>query len=132
MFNICGRSALDVLREKAMKKKKEKKKCTRKRVRNVEALIKGNTYDIFEFINPEGGQSGSKDSRGEPGVYDVRDRAKLHDDYKMVLEGYSSRKKMCKVCEKCRIDKTLMHSEGIYVCMKCGEVENYIIENEVS
>ena len=64
--------------------------------------------------------------------YDVFDRAKLYDDYKITLEGYNSKKKHSKICENCNIDKILIYSEGIYACMKCGEVENCIIESEIT
>ena len=43
-----------------------------------------------------------------------------------------SKKKNCKPCINCGIDKILIYSEGIYACMKCGEVENCIIESEVA
>ena len=33
-------------------------------------------------------------------------------------------------CLNCNIEKTLIHSEGIYVCKKCFEVESIIIDSE--
>lgn len=36
-----------------------------------------------------------------------------------------------KRCTRCNIEKTLIHSEGIYVCQDCGEFEYVIIESEV-
>ena len=35
-----------------------------------------------------------------------------------------------KKCENCNIDKTLINSEGIFVCQQCGEVEQIIIDSE--
>ena len=36
-----------------------------------------------------------------------------------------------KICSSCNIEKTLIHSEGIYVCQLCGKFEYVIIESEV-
>jgi hypothetical protein len=36
-----------------------------------------------------------------------------------------------KICSTCNIEKTLIHSEGIYVCQLCGKFEYVIIESEV-
>jgi len=134
IFNSCKKSTLDILNEISNKKKKEKK-STRKRVKNVETLIKDNNYDIFEFVD-----SGNKNnltnqnnlSNNKTNEYNVYDRAKLYDDYKTTLEGYNSKKKYSKICENCEIDKVLIYAEGIYACMKCGEVENCIIESEIT
>jgi hypothetical protein len=49
-----------------------------------------------------------------------------------MIDGYSSKKKISKPCINCGIDKILIYNEGIYACMKCGEVENCIIESEVT
>jgi len=60
------------------------------------------------------------------------DRASLYEDYKTLLEGYFTQKKNNKVCINCNIDKILIYSEGIYACIKCGDVERCIIENETT
>ena len=54
----------------------------------------------------------------------------MYDDYKILLEGYFTHKKNNKICINCNIDKILIYSEGIYACVKCGDVERCIIENE--
>ena len=38
-----------------------------------------------------------------------------------------------KMCNRCNsnVEKTLIHSEGIYVCQECGGFEYVIIESEV-
>ena len=62
------------------------------------------------------------------------DRASLFEDYKILLEGYPTQKKINKPCINCGppINKVLMYSEGFYVCLICGEVEKCIIENEIT
>ncbi len=120
-------SKLDLLNQLSKMKRKEKK-TTRKRVKNVESLIKDNN-NIFDYIE------GSKN----PGVTIINnsknqryDRASLFEDYKVLIEGYVSKKKNTKPCISCGVDKILIHNEGIYACMKCGEVENCIVESEVT
>ena len=146
IFNSVKASKLDILYELSKKKRKEKKN-TRKRVKNVESLIKDNNYDIFEFINSKNNNSIINNSNTENNSntgnnlnnsinsnnyeYNVFDRAKLYDDYKIILDGYNSKKKHAKICENCNIDKVLIYSEGIHACLKCGEVENCIIECEI-
>ena len=123
-------SKLDLLNQISKMKRKEKK-VTRKRVKNVESLIKDNN-NIFDYI--EGNKSQNLDSKNTnqikaPVVYD---RATLYEDYKIMIDGYPSKKKISKPCINCGIDKILIYNEGIYACMKCGEVENCIIESEVT
>jgi hypothetical protein len=132
IFNTEKKSTLDILNELKKKTKKEKKN-TRKRVKNVETLIKDNNYDIFEFINSgnKNNQISQDNFNDKINEYSIYDRSKLYDDYKTTLEGYTSKKKYSKICENCKIDKVLNYSEGSYVCMKCGEVENCIIESEI-
>jgi hypothetical protein len=62
------------------------------------------------------------------------DRASLFEDYKILLEGYPTQKKTNKPCMSCGplVNKVLIYSEGIYVCLTCGEVEKCIIENEIT
>ena len=62
------------------------------------------------------------------------DRASLFEDYKILLEGYPTQKKTNKPCMSCGplVNKVLIYSEGIYVCLTCGEVEKCIIENDIT
>lgn len=133
IFNSFKKSRLDTLNELAKKNKKEKK-TTRRRVKNVESLVQNNNYDIFEFINSgnKTNLNAQENANFKTNEYSVFDRAQLYDDYKITLEGYNSKKKYCKMCNDCGIEKVLIYSEGIYACLNCGEVENCIIENEVT
>lgn len=117
-------SKLDMLNQLSKLKRKEKK-VTRKRVKNVESLIKDNN-NIFDYIN--GNKVNDVDGK-QPIIYD---RASLYEDYRIILEGHPCKKKINKPCINCDIDKVLIYAEGIYACMKCGEVENCIVESEVT
>jgi hypothetical protein len=136
IFNSLKSSKLDKLNEMSKMKRKEKK-TTRKRIKNVESLIKDNNYNIFDFIhsntkNDDLNKNNIQESTNKLDNYDVYDRALLYEDYKTSLEGYSFKKKKSKPCINCGIDKILIYSEGIYACMKCGEVENCIVESEIT
>lgn len=144
IFNSFKSSKLDILNEMSKMKRKEKK-TTRKRVKNVESLIKDNNYNIFDFIhsNPKNDDNvknndlkknndNDNNNKNTSNEYDIYDRAILYEDYKTSLEGYSFKKKNSKPCIDCGIDKILIYSEGIYACMNCGEVENCIVESEIT
>lgn len=135
-------SKLDLLNQMSKMNRKEKK-TTRKRVKNVETLVKNNN-NIFDYI--EGNNINSKGSSisNENIFHNITnidkqdilkyDRASLFEDYKILLEGYPTQKKINKPCINCgpSINKVLIYSEGIYVCLVCGEVEKCIIENEIT
>ena len=135
IFNSVKSSKLDMLNEMSKLKRKEKK-VTRKRVKNVESLIQDKNYNIFDFIHSSANikidDIGNKIKKDKTNGYDVQDRAILYEDYKTTLEGYTFKKKNSKPCTNCNIDKVLIYSEGIYVCMGCGEVENYVVESEIN
>lgn len=136
IFNSIKSSKLDLLNELSKTKRKEKK-TTRKRVKNIESLIKNNNCNIFDFIhsgikNDNNNNELNNSSNNNLDIYDTYDRAKLYEDYKTSLEGYTTKKKFSKPCANCGVDKILIYSEGMYACMKCGEVENCIIESEIT
>ena len=137
IFNSVKSSKLDTLYENSKTKRKEKK-TTRKRVKNVEMLVKENNYNIFDFIQSNGKaeeqlkHNAKTDCKKKCFDYNVYDRAMLYDDYKTTLEGYSSKKKKTKMCPNCDVEKVLIYSEGFYACLNCGEVENYIVENDIT
>ena len=65
----------------------------------------------------------------------IKNKAELFDQYMTIIDNeYKCIRKrnynIIKKCENCNIDKTLINSEGIYVCQQCGEVEPIIIDSE--
>ena len=143
IFNSIKSDKLDILNEISRMKRKEKK-TTRKRIKNVDSLIKENNYNIFDFINSNTKNTDNPNLQIEENIndinnknisnddnYDIKDRAILYEDYKTLLEGYTFKKKNSKPCINCNLDKILVYSEGIYACMKCGEVENCIVESDI-
>lgn len=133
IFEKLKSSKLDKLYEMSKIKRKEKK-TTRKRFKNVESLIKDNNYNIFDYIhsNAKSEDNDNNSQKNDTLTYDVYDKAILYEDYKTSLEGYALKKNNLKLCLTCNVSKVLIYSEGIYACMKCGEIENCIIENEIT
>ncbi len=143
------------------KLKRKEKKITRKRIKNIESLVKENN-NIFDYLDSTKDKSelnnkvlidnqinhtkisnniieNDNNENNDNKNNDINnykkmklDRASLYEDYKTLLEGYLTQKKNNKVCINCNIDKILIYSEGIYACVNCGDVERCIIENETS
>jgi hypothetical protein len=65
----------------------------------------------------------------------VIEKGTLKNQYLMLNDPVFSCKKTklspIKLCSTCNIEKTLIQSEGIYVCQKCGKFEYIIIESEI-
>jgi len=152
--DIFGKDKIDKLEmlNYLSKLKRKEKKITRKRIKNIESLVKENN-NIFDYLDSTKDKSEIKNydneyiktEKVEKNILDNHDiekennnkklkidRASLYEDYKTLLEGYYSQKKNNKVCINCNIDKMLIYSEGIYACINCGDVERCIIENEIS
>jgi hypothetical protein len=139
------------------KLKRKEKKITRKRIKNIESLVKENN-NIFDYLDStkdklelnnkslinQNTNSINEDNKSDIKYIEIKeeddisnkklklDRASLYEDYKTLLDGYFTQKKNNKVCINCNIDKILIYSEGIYACVKCGDVERCIIENETT
>jgi hypothetical protein len=134
-------SKLDILNQMSKLKRKEKK-TTKKRVKNVETLIRDNN-NIFDYLEGNNTDKTNKitnvDNNSSTIITTTKetskyDRASLFEDYKILLDGYPTQKKINKPCFNCgpSVNKALIYSEGIYVCLTCGDVEKCIVENEIS
>lgn len=62
-----------------------------------------------------------------------RNRAYLREQYmKSINKGTTSHDiNTSKYCEKCHMERILVQSDGLYVCSKCGDAENVLIESDV-
>ena len=64
-----------------------------------------------------------------------KQKAKMLDDYLILTEStYISNKKHRYnpdfSCPNCNIDRKIIHAEGIFVCISCGEAESIIVDSE--
>jgi len=66
----------------------------------------------------------------------IKNKAELLNQYMIMIDSeYVCERKQqeynrIKKCDTCGIEKTLIHSDGMFVCQRCGEVEMIIIDSE--
>jgi predicted RNA-binding Zn-ribbon protein involved in translation (DUF1610 family) len=129
-----SKSKLDELNLISQKRRKPKK-VTRRRLRKTDVV---NPRSILDYLN----KSDKKDTidcavpiTEQVSVEQiVSNKATLFDDYMTIVDKtYVSKEKKntIRMCSACNVEMTLIQSEGLYVCQKCGEVEYVIIESEV-
>jgi hypothetical protein len=121
---IVPQTDLNKLNEYSKKKRKEKKPVKKRAQVNAPSV-----KSILEFLT-ENNTSAEKT---------VSNKATLFHEYLLLNDkeyiSSKNKKNVIKYCTCCKqingsIEKTLIQSEGIYVCQKCGEVEYIIIESE--
>ena len=139
---------LELLNQLSKLKRKEKK-CTRKRIKNIESLVKDNNNNIFNYLDKGKNDNNCiKVSSNPIATLDTpytyitesippviplyQDKASLFEEFRLVIEGMQTQKKINKFCTNCNIDKILIYSEGTYTCTNCGEVESCIVESDIT
>jgi hypothetical protein len=57
----------------------------------------------------------------------------LYSQYNKIInnDNITRRSIATKFCDKCKQERILVQSEGIYVCNTCGEVENVLVESDI-
>jgi len=67
--------------------------------------------------------------------YIVSNKASLFNNYMKIINNTTLNKDLrinrLRLCTNCGIEKTTLQSEGICVCIKCGEAESIIVESEI-
>ena len=116
--------------------KRKIKKPTRKRTKFSDAKPKQNILSFFttDVIDTIDGDTEKSEIDTTDIEKIVSNKATLFDEYMTLIDRtYIGNKNKCtvKLCTKCGIEKTLIHSEGSYVCQNCGETEHIIVESEV-
>lgn len=111
---------LSKLNKSSHKKRKEKKE-TKKRVK-IGTKVNINKKDIFSYIDPNNEiQNNNNNSK-----------AAYFRQYDILLNGTTSDKSLSRMCENCNIEEHMIYNEGIYVCPKCANTDNCIIESEIT
>ncbi len=127
--------------------KRKEKRPTKRRIKNMEDINNKNSKNILSFfskkqeiIEEETEINEESEINEETPIENkietiVSNRASLFEMYMSILDKRFASEKTkssnIKMCSNCNIEKTLIQSEGLYVCTKCGEVEHVIIESEV-
>lgn len=63
-----------------------------------------------------------------------KNKAILRDQYMNAINSNTLTKRnynTSKYCEKCKLEKILVQNDGIYVCSKCGEADDALIESDI-
>lgn len=111
---------------------RKEKKPTKKRIKNVDDIVVNNNKSILSFFTTNNQDNNTESDNIEKVI---SNRKSLYDSYMSLIDKkYMSDKinksSSIKICSKCNIEKTLIQSEGLYVCTKCSEVEYVIIESD--
>jgi hypothetical protein len=117
---------LDKLNELNSKNMKIKKTPKKKRV-----PLKVEKKSILSFLS----QDSSGNEAVKPITTMIHEKGKLKDQYLSLVDPSYRCDKVkvspVKLCTTCLIEKTLIQSEGVFVCQQCGVAEHIIIESEV-
>lgn len=118
------------------KETKQPKQVKQKRHKNKDEEIQ--CKSILSFLSNNSIQKDTTDDEiyTEKIISSVTfEKGTLKNQYLMLNDPIFSCKKTklspIKTCLNCNIEKTLIQSEGIYVCQKCGNFEYVIIESEI-
>lgn len=116
------------------KEVKQNKQSKQKRRKNKEDEI--HCKSILSFLSntqPNIDEKNLHNAELQPSI--IIEKGTLKNQYLMLNDPIFSCKKTklspIKICQLCSIEKTLIQSEGIYVCQKCGNFEYVIIESEI-
>ena len=89
---------------------------------------------IMDFLNKKKEDpNNSSDSNNKKEDKIINNRASLYESYLLLTNGYSNKKKeycCIKYCPQCNIEKVLSHSDGMYICMQCGNCEMAIVDSD--
>lgn len=137
---------LDMLNKKNMSNKKIVKQSNRRK----KNIVPASTISIIDFLSGNNSISAENitentesDTNNEEYIESanineqpVKNKANLFSEYMVLVDSdYACEFKKhaygkIRMCETCNIEKTLINSDGILVCQKCGEVERIIIDSE--
>jgi hypothetical protein len=137
---------LTLLNQLSQQKRKVKKE-TKRRVRKSDIVTKKkNILSFFSEkktivqpstseVSPTESEITKSPTKSDNSIEQiVSNRASLYESYMTLInksQVVSNKGKLIRNCDNCSTEKTLIQSEGMYVCRKCGEVENIVIESEV-
>lgn len=124
---IYDMSSLEQLNHIKNDKKRKRKQKRIPRSRKIDHNIKSND-DIMGYFGVD--VKMEKYSEHELEV----NRKNLFDNFLILVDSEYAieikKRNPVKLCQTCNKEKTLVQSEGFYVCLKCGEIEHVIIEME--
>lgn len=143
IFSADPSSDLRILNLMSRKNRKTKKPVKKRKVDNAELGSKS----IFQFFAQNEKPEKTEDEKNKAENNEIESSKKNHDNFFEKLNRAELQEKFLfivdktyacnhvkvqksNMCYKCNIEKTLFLSEGCYICKKCGETENTVMENE--
>lgn len=130
--NSLGSEKLRQLQLKSQKKMKPKK-ATRRRMRKGDVIETTNILDYLSKSDNTTNNNNNEEPKKEIEIT-ITNKATLLNNYMKVINNISvdrDKKDKLKLCSECGIEKTVLQSEGLCVCTKCGEAESIVIESEI-
>lgn len=118
--------------DKLNKLSKQKKKNNKIKVKKKKNKKYNPEVNIINFFSDNSKKDENKEKKKDKKIK-KHNRASLYNTYKILVNKEPAshyRRSRINKCLNCNIEKTLIHSEGIYVCKKCFEVESIIIDSE--
>lgn len=116
---------------KEIKHNKQKRKKNKEETIECKSILSFLSTNSTNVGNTENGDSNTEELI--PSI--IVEKGTLKNQYLMLNDPIFNCKKTklspIKICPTCTIEKTLIQSEGIYVCQKCGKFEYVIIESEI-
>lgn len=135
-------STLDTL-NKLNKKPRKIRKPSRKRVRARSGNVI-ETKSILCFFGEgaskeaisKGNDASNTDKKSVVIEKSTKNRASLFEEYVRLVNNNhvgqrAVKKKGIKICQTCQCEKTLIHSEGMYVCQSCGMAEYVVVDSDI-
>jgi len=117
-FNKLNDINISKIKKKQPVKKRHQKKVVEKK-------------SILQFLS----QDNSGNIVNEPIKKVIHEKGKLRDQYLTLIDSSYACNKVklspIKTCEKCNEELTLIQSEGMFLCQKCGDATYVIIESEI-
>ncbi len=117
-FNKLNDINISKIKKKQPIKKRHQKKVVEKK-------------SILQFLS----QDSSGNIVDEPIKKVIHEKGKLRDQYLTLIDSSYACNKVklspIKICEQCKEELTLIQSEGMFLCQKCGDATYVIIESEI-
>jgi hypothetical protein len=117
-FNKLNDINISNIKKKQPIKKRHQKKVVEKK-------------SILQFLS----QDSSGNITDEPVQTIIHEKGKLRDQYLTLIDSSYACNKVklspIKTCEQCKEELTLIQSEGMFLCQKCGNATYVIIESEI-
>ena len=121
---------LKILNEISQKFRKTKKPVKKRKLIQEQNNTKSKSKSILNFLSVNDNNDKKIISKQTINKATLQDQYLILTDKNYACDRVKSNRII--LCTKCKIEKLLIQSDGCYVCIKCGETEPIVMENENS